>query len=101
MMCYLLFITNVNICYDEDNDVCTNFVKDVKILPAGDETEVGKNGVTLSGGQKDRIALAPVVYQACHAHPNMILNCIYGEHGRIRPSSTYFPKLRHAQRQVS
>ena len=37
--------------------------EDIKLLPAGDLTEVGDNGVNLSGGQKARISLARAVYQ--------------------------------------
>ncbi|XP_072032229.1 ATP-binding cassette sub-family C member 10-like [Amphiura filiformis] len=48
--------------YEEVIKACA-LLDDIKILPAGDMTEVGENGVTLSGGQKARLALARAVYQ--------------------------------------
>lgn len=42
---------------------CCALKDDFRVLPNGDMTEVGENGVTLSGGQKARISLARAVYQ--------------------------------------
>nr|XP_023677559.1 multidrug resistance-associated protein 1-like [Paramormyrops kingsleyae] len=36
---------------------------DLKILPAGDATEIGEKGLNLSGGQKQRVSLARAVYR--------------------------------------
>lgn len=37
-------------------------IPDLSQLPAGDYTEIGERGVTLSGGQKARVALARAIY---------------------------------------
>ncbi|KAH0570876.1 Xenobiotic-transporting ATPase / Multidrug resistance-associated protein [Spironucleus salmonicida] len=50
--------------YDKVCDVCC-LLPDFKIMGAGDQTEVGGKGVTLSGGQKARVALARAVYSDC------------------------------------
>lgn len=70
---FSLFPSNINIpyqCfgslfdqerYEEVLDVCALRV-DLAMFPAGDLTEIGEKGITLSGGQKARIALARAVY---------------------------------------
>ncbi|EOD27669.1 hypothetical protein EMIHUDRAFT_426930 [Emiliania huxleyi CCMP1516] len=42
---------------------------DLKLLPAGDRTEIGEKGVNLSGGQQQRINLA----RACYARSDIVL----------------------------
>jgi ABC-type multidrug transport system fused ATPase/permease subunit len=37
---------------------------DLKLFDAGDQTEVGEKGLTLSGGQKARITLARAIYSS-------------------------------------
>ena len=50
--------------YEAVLDACA-LRPDLAILPAGDATQVGDAGVTLSGGQKARIALARAIYSHC------------------------------------
>ncbi|EER20620.1 mgATP-energized glutathione s-conjugate pump, putative [Perkinsus marinus ATCC 50983] len=41
---------------------CSQLARDLLIFPAGDATEIGERGVNMSGGQKQRLALARAMY---------------------------------------
>lgn len=43
--------------YETIVDACA-LRSDLKILPGGDQTEIGEKGINLSGGQKQRVSLA-------------------------------------------
>lgn len=72
---------------------------DLRLMPAGDLTEIGDKGLNLSGGQKQRISLARAVYANCdilllddplsavdaHVAKQLFNTCVLGElKGRIR-----------------
>jgi ATP-binding cassette subfamily C (CFTR/MRP) protein 1 len=47
--------------YDEVVDACA-LRADLDMLPAGDRTEIGERGITVSGGQKQRMNIARAIY---------------------------------------
>lgn len=47
--------------YDKVVDAC-GLTRDLEILTAGDQTEIGEKGIALSGGQKQRVSLARALY---------------------------------------
>ena len=60
-----------NICFGSEFDerkyvetvLACQFETDLKLMPAGDQTEIGEKGINLSGGQKARVSLARAVYK--------------------------------------
>ena len=48
--------------YSKVIDACA-LSSDLDILPSGDLTEIGENGVNLIGGQKQRVGLARAAYE--------------------------------------
>merc|ERR550532_2868754 len=46
---------------------------DFEMLPDGDETFIGENGINLSGGQKARAALARLFYSALQNGASLVL----------------------------
>ena len=58
----ITFINEYNTChYNQVLDSCA-LKEDLKVLSAGDMTEIGEKGINLSGGQKQRVSLARAVY---------------------------------------
>ncbi|KAK3104315.1 ATP-binding cassette transporter yor1, partial [Teratosphaeriaceae sp. CCFEE 6253] len=47
--------------YDEVIDACA-LRPDLEMLPSGDLTEIGERGITVSGGQKQRLNIARAIY---------------------------------------
>ncbi|KAJ6621075.1 pleiotropic drug resistance ABC transporter [Mycena sp. CBHHK59/15] len=79
--------------FDEDRyraviEACA-LVRDLEVFDAGDMTEIGERGVTLSGGQRARIALARSMYSHAkvldmHTAQHIVANCLRGTFAQDR-----------------
>ncbi|KAL4951752.1 P-loop containing nucleoside triphosphate hydrolase protein [Aspergillus filifer] len=94
--------------YDEVLEACA-LLPDLKIFPEGDKTDIGANGINLSGGQKWRLALARALYSRAgilvlddvfsavdaHVGRHLYENALIGSlaQGRTRILATHHVKL--------
>ncbi|KAK7063980.1 P-loop containing nucleoside triphosphate hydrolase protein [Favolaschia claudopus] len=83
--------------YESVLEACA-LVRDLEVFEAGDMTEIGEKGVTLSGGQRARIALARALYSQAkcillddplaavdmHTATHIVQNCLTGTFARDR-----------------
>jgi ATP-binding cassette subfamily C (CFTR/MRP) protein 1 len=67
---------------------------DLALLPRGGDTRVGSRGVTLSGGQKHRVALARVLYARC---PLLLLDDSFGALDRQTRGNVADRVLKHVR----
>lgn len=100
--------------YNQILEACS-LVHDLKLMPAGDETEIGEKGINLSGGQKQRVSLARSIYanadiyllddplSAVDAHVGRhIFDSVIGTNGLLKDkvakkiSKTNFKNLLHS-----
>ncbi|KAF9270717.1 pleiotropic drug resistance ABC transporter [Marasmius fiardii PR-910] len=107
--------------YDAVLEACA-LKRDLEVFDAGDLTEIGEKGITLSGGQRARIALARAVYSQAkyillddplaavdmHTAQHLVVKCFSGELMRGRtvilvthhlglclPISSYLVEISH------